>query len=61
MHALEKRRAGMRTYVTTISTHGAQRRPLPKTIQPRSPEDWKPEPCLLTREQLRAIVIEQLG
>ena len=27
----------------------------------RSPADWKPEPCGLTREQIRAIVIEQIG
>ena len=27
----------------------------------RSPADWKPEPCGLTREQVRAIVIEQIG
>lgn len=27
----------------------------------RSPADWKPEPCGLTREQIRAIIIEQIG
>ncbi|MCS0494375.1 hypothetical protein [Ancylobacter mangrovi] len=27
----------------------------------RSSADWKPEPCGLTREQIRAIVIEQIG
>ncbi|WP_281493855.1 hypothetical protein [Ancylobacter koreensis] len=27
----------------------------------RSSPDWKPEPCGLTREQIRAIVIEQIG
>jgi len=27
----------------------------------RSPKDWKPEPCGLTREQVRAIIIEQIG
>lgn len=51
----------MRIYVTTIHLRGAQRRPAITPAQPRSPEDWKPEPCLLTREQLRAIILEQLG
>ena len=27
----------------------------------RSSPDWKPEPCGLTREQIRAIIIEQIG
>ena len=27
----------------------------------RSPADWRPEPCGLTREQIRAIIIEQIG
>ena len=27
----------------------------------RSSPDWKPEPCGLTREQVRAIIIEQIG
>lgn len=31
------------------------------TPTPCSPANWKPEPCLLTREQLRAIIAEQLG
>lgn len=34
-----------------------------QTTQPviRSSIDWKPEPCGLTREQIRAIIIEQIG
>ncbi|WAC27568.1 hypothetical protein [Ancylobacter sp. SL191] len=47
--------------MTTTTPRGALRRPTFAASQPRSPEDWKPEPCLLTREQLRAIIIEQLG
>jgi len=31
----------------------------PVTI--RSSTDWKPEPCGLTREEIRAIIAEQLG
>jgi len=27
----------------------------------RSSPEWKPEPCGLTREQIRAIIIEQIG
>ncbi|MCS0496431.1 hypothetical protein NVS89_15105 [Ancylobacter sp. MQZ15Z-1] len=27
----------------------------------RAAADWKPEPCGLTREQIRAIIIEQIG
>ncbi|TCK31513.1 hypothetical protein EV667_1623 [Ancylobacter aquaticus] len=27
----------------------------------RSSQEWKPEPCGLTREQIRAIIIEQIG
>lgn len=33
--------------------------PAPSVVRP-SP-DWKPEPCGLTREQIRAIIIEQIG
>ncbi len=31
----------------------------PAIVRPRP--EWKPEPCGLTREQIRAIVIEQIG
>ncbi|WP_421697636.1 hypothetical protein [Ancylobacter sp.] len=33
--------------------------PTPAII--RSSPEWKPEPCGLTREQIRAIIIEQIG
>lgn len=33
--------------------------PAPSII--RSSPEWKPEPCGLTREQIRAIIIEQIG
>ncbi|MCS0501355.1 hypothetical protein [Ancylobacter mangrovi] len=32
---------------------------MPATTRPAA--DWKPEPCGLTREQIRAIIIEQIG
>ncbi|MBS7543371.1 hypothetical protein [Ancylobacter oerskovii] len=35
--------------------------PAPAPDARRSSPDWKPEPCGLTREQIRAIVIEQIG
>jgi len=44
---------------TNYTTRGDDRRTTTPT--PRSPANWKPEPCLLTREQLRAIIAEQLG
>lgn len=40
---------------------GDDRRILSTPVTTRSPADWKPEPCGLTREQIRAIVIEQIG
>lgn len=46
---------------TNNAKRGDDRRTLktPATVRPAT--DWKPEPCLLTREQIRAIVIEQIG
>ncbi|GAB4070718.1 hypothetical protein GCM10028812_40400 [Ancylobacter sonchi] len=35
--------------------------PAPAPEARRSRPDWKPEPCGLTREQIRAIVIDQIG
>ncbi|MCK0196745.1 hypothetical protein MWN34_07435 [Ancylobacter sp. 6x-1] len=32
-----------------------------RTAPLRSSPDWKPEPCRLSREELRAIIAEQLG
>jgi hypothetical protein len=34
--------------------------PLPKKL-PRKPTPWQPEPGGLTREEVRAIVIDQIG
>ena len=41
-------------------------RPLFKTPKPKTPKrntdpSWHPEPCPLTREELRRIVMEQIG
>ncbi|CAA0110497.1 Uncharacterised protein [Starkeya nomas] len=33
--------------------------PAPSIVH--SSPDWKPEPCGLTRAQIRAIIIEQIG
>ena len=35
--------------------------PIPASSAVRSRPEWKPEPRELTREQVRAIIIEQLG
>ncbi|MBS9475534.1 hypothetical protein [Ancylobacter radicis] len=43
------------------TSRGAHRRPHNTPSLVRSPEDWKPEPCLLTREQVRQIILEQIG
>lgn len=34
---------------------------MPKTMPPRSAPDWKPQPCGLSREELRRIVRKILG
>ncbi len=45
--------------MTTLSTHNKAPRPAP--VAARSAPDWKPQPCGLTREELRQLIIEQLG
>jgi len=40
---------------------GDERRTITAPITIRSPAGWKPEPCGLTREQIRAIIVEQIG
>ncbi len=48
-----------------LKSAAAQQRPHHKlafkAIPAKSPPDWKPEPCGLTREELRNIVAEILG
>lgn len=43
----------------------AQETPRPNTVhrilRERSSPDWKPEPCGLSREEVRRIIAEQLG
>ncbi|WP_187291170.1 hypothetical protein [Ancylobacter novellus] len=46
---------------TNNAKRGDERRTMNTAATGRSPTDWKPEPCGLTREQIRAIVIEQIG
>jgi len=45
--------------------HGAAMYPGQSKQQPKparkSPSNWKPEPCPLTREELRRIIIRQIG
>jgi len=51
-------------HVTQANTTTAQLRPNPKPIsmtQPKSDPNWKPQPCGLSREELRAIVAEIMG
>lgn len=57
----KRRSAGIRIYVNNDTSRGAHRRPHNTPSLVRSPEDWKPEPCLLTREQVRQIILEQIG
>ncbi len=45
----------MKTVLTTT------RQTLPSTTPIYSNPDWKPQPSSLTREEIRRIVIEQLG
>jgi hypothetical protein len=48
---------------TNIYTKPAER-PAPIRIDRRpakSASDWKPEPCPLSREELRRIIIRQIG
>lgn len=49
-----------------LTSAAAPIRPLYAPKTPKTPKrdiasDWRPEPCPLTREELRAIVAEQLG
>ena len=50
-HRPQRPRGFMRNYTFTP--------PTPAIV--RSSPEWKPEPCDLTREQIRAIIIEQIG
>ncbi|MEW6257364.1 MAG: hypothetical protein AB1592_15530 [Pseudomonadota bacterium] len=43
---------------THSTNHKAPRVP---PVAARSAPDWKPHPCGLTREELRQLIIEQLG
>lgn len=56
----QERATRKRTYMNNAK-RGDDRRTISTPVTTRSPADWKPEPCGLTREQIRAIVIEQIG
>ncbi|WP_210250424.1 hypothetical protein, partial [Methylobacterium oxalidis] len=53
---------GFRMHITTeLKPTAAQSRFLAGTKPAVSNSVWKPQPCGLTREELRKIVLEQLG